>query len=280
MAAVVLPPGSVYSLADMKTYDVQYPGYGGDSVPAYVARPAEAGADPGIVIVHGVHGLEEHIKDVARRFAVHGYVAIAPALFSREEFLTCVEEKDVEKSVVWTRRRPDAQTIGDLAGAMTFLQEQPFVNDRIGLIGYCSGGRAALVFACSTRGLRVFVNCYSNGIVLPNEVNPVPAIDRVKELSCPMLGMFGADDTNPSPADVERLRRVSGSRRRPRCRSRSWRGTARRSHTRLSPVPPWNLGAGRLLLLTRTILGPRTRPTSRLGGMSDELALDTMGRPP
>jgi carboxymethylenebutenolidase len=206
MAAVVLPPGSVYALADMKTADVHYPGHGGDAVPAYVARPAEAGAFPGIIIVHGVHGLEEHIKDVARRFTVHGYVAIAPALFSREAFLACVEEQDVEKSVGWTRRRPDAQTIGDLAGAMTFLQQQPFVNDRIGLMGFCSGGRAALVFACSTKGLRVFVNCYSNGIVLPTEVNPVPAIDRVKELSCPMLGLFGADDTNPSPADVERLR--------------------------------------------------------------------------
>jgi carboxymethylenebutenolidase len=157
------------------------------------------------MIIHGVHGLEEHIKGVARRFTVHGYVAIAPALFSREAFLTCVEERDVEKSVVWTRRRPDAQTIGDLAGALTFLQQQPFVNDRIGLLGFCLGARAALVFACSIRGLRVFVTCYSNGIILANEVNPVPAIDRVKELSCPMLGLFGAGDTNPSPADVERL---------------------------------------------------------------------------
>lgn len=206
MAAVVLPPGSVYSLADMKTSDLKYLSYRGDSVPAYVARPAEAGAFPGIIIVHGVHGLEEHIKDVARRFAVHGYVAIAPALFSREAFIACVEEEDVKKSVEWTRRRPDAQTVGDLTGALTFLQQQPYVNGQIGLIGFCSGGRAALVFACSTTALRVFVNCYANGIMLQNEVNPVPAIDRVKDLSCPMLGMFGADDTNPSPADVERLR--------------------------------------------------------------------------
>jgi len=206
MPAMIFPPGSVYALADMKAYDVKYPGYQGEAVPAYVARPNAAGAFPGVIIVHGVHGLEEHIKDVARRLAVFGYVAIAPALFSREEFLTCVEEKDVEKSVVWTRQRPDAQTIGDLAGAQTFLQEQPYVNERIGLMGFCSGGRAALVFACSTSSLRVFVNCYSNGILLTNAVNPVPAVERVKDLSCPMLGMFGADDTNPSPADVERLR--------------------------------------------------------------------------
>jgi carboxymethylenebutenolidase len=208
MAAVVFPPGSVDAPAEMKPSEVHSPGHGGEAVPAYVARPAEAGAFPGIIIVHGVHGLEEHLKDVARRLTVYGYAAIAPALLSREEFLARVEEQDVEQSVVWTRWRPDAQTIGDLAGAMTFLQQQPFVNDRIGRIGFCSGGRAALVFACSTRGLRVFVNCYANGIVLPNEVNPVPAIDRVQELSCPMLGLFGADDTNPSPADVEKLRQA------------------------------------------------------------------------
>jgi carboxymethylenebutenolidase len=148
------------------------------------------------------------IKDVARRFAVYGYVAIAPALFSREAFLACVDEEDVAKGLEWTQRRPDAQTIGDLAGALTFLRDQPFVNEKLGLIGFCSGGRAALVFACSSTALTAFVNGYSNNIIRTNEVNPVPAIDRVKDLSCPMLGLFGADDPNPSPADVQRLRQA------------------------------------------------------------------------
>jgi hypothetical protein len=107
MAALVLPPGSVYALADMKTHDVQYPGHGGDSVPAYVARLAEAGAFPGIIIVHGVHGLEEHIKDVARRFTVHGYVAIAPALFPVRNSLP-----------VWRRRMSKNRSYGHVAGPM------------------------------------------------------------------------------------------------------------------------------------------------------------------
>jgi hypothetical protein len=71
----------------------------------------------------------------------------------------------------------------------------------------------------------------------------------------------------------------AGTDRRAAASARIVRGTARRSHTRLSPAPPLNLGAVRLLPLPRTILGPRTRPTSRLGGLSDELALDIMGRP-
>lgn len=205
MARVLLPPGSVYWLGDMQLSEVRYPGHQGDPITAYVARPAEEGRYPGIIVVHGIHGFEEHIKDVARRFAVYGYVAIAPALFSREEFLACVDEEDVRKGLEWTRNRPDEQTIGDLTGALTYLSQQPCVNEKLGLIGFCSGGRAALVFACSTHGLTAFVNCYSNNIIRTTEVNPLPALDRVQGLSCPMLGLFGAEDTNPSPGEVQRL---------------------------------------------------------------------------
>ena len=134
MTSTILPPGAVYALTDIRAHDVKYPGYNQVLVPAYVARPAAPGRHPGLIVVLGIHGHEEHMKDVARRFAIHGYVALLPALYCREEFLAVVEEEDLQKAAVWLRERPNAQTIGDLAGALTFLQTAPYVSERIGLV--------------------------------------------------------------------------------------------------------------------------------------------------
>lgn len=207
MAPAVLPPGLVYHPADVKAYETRFPGHNGDPVPGYVARPAAEGRFPGLILVHGVHGYEEHMKDVARRFAALGYAAVVPALYSRNEFLAVVEEEDLAKARDWLAGRPNAQANGDLAGAQVFLQSSPFVAGRIGLVGFCSGGRVALVFACHTQGLKAFVNFYSNGLFQSTAVNPLPPGDMVKDLCCPMLGLFGGEDTNPSAADVARLRR-------------------------------------------------------------------------
>lgn len=206
MVSAIMPPGVSYHPSNIHAYDVQLKGYIGDQVPAYVARPSAEGTHPGLVLVHGVHGHEEHLKDVARRFAALGYACIVPALYSRYEFLTVVEEEDMAKARDWLANRPNAHANGDLLAAQNFLQSSHFVNNHIGLVGFCSGGRVALVFACNTQGLGAFVNFYSNGIMQPTEANPVPPVDMVKDLCCPMLGLFGDDDTNPSPGDVVRLR--------------------------------------------------------------------------
>ena len=98
MVSPILPPGLVYHPADIKAYEVRLAGYNGDPVPAYVARPSAEGQYPGLILVHGVHGYEEHMKDVARRFAALGYAAIVPALYSRNEFLAVVEEEDLSQA--------------------------------------------------------------------------------------------------------------------------------------------------------------------------------------
>jgi carboxymethylenebutenolidase len=203
------PPGSGFAMSDIKGYEVQYRGYKNDPITAYVARPAKSGSYPGILLVHGIHGYEEHMRDMARRFSAIGYAAIVPALYSREEYLGVVEEEDFEKARKWLSSRPDAQTVGDLEEALTYCTRQEYVQPgKIGLIGFCSGGSAALLFACSTQGLSCFVNCYSGNIRRATETNPVPIIDRVKNLCCPMLGLFGRDDKNPSPQDVDMLRQA------------------------------------------------------------------------
>ena len=202
----VLPPGLVYHPADITAYDVTVSGHKGDAVPAYVARPSEDGPHPGLLLVHGIHGYEEHMKDMARRYAAMGYAAIVPALYSRDGFLAVVEHSDMDKARDALNARPNAQTIGDLLGSFIFLRSSRHVSDRVGLVGFCSGGRLGLVFASSGAPVDVFVNFYSNGLFQPTDVNPTPPGDMVANLPCPMLALFGDDDTNPSPGDVSRLR--------------------------------------------------------------------------
>ena len=206
MPSFIMPPGVVYHPAQIKAYDVEVDGYNMDRVPAYLARPSDEGRYPGLVLVHGVHGYEEHMKDVARRFAAMGYVAIVPALYSRNEGLCVVEESDMANAREWLGKRFNAQANADLEGGKAFLESSGFTDSRIGLVGFCSGGRAALVFACNTNGLDAFVNFYSNGLFQSTEVNPIAPGDMVKDLCCPMLGLFGDEDTNPSSDDVQRLR--------------------------------------------------------------------------
>ena len=211
MVSQILPPGIVFHPSQIKAYEIRHPGYESYTVPAYVARPSEPGTYPALVLTHGVHGYEEHMKEVARRFAALGYACIVPALYCRDDFLAVVEEEDLAKASASLSGRPNAQTIGDLAGSLTYLQNSNFVNGRIGLVGFCSGGRLALVFACNTTGLSAFVNFYSNSIFQATDTNPTPAGDMLEGLDCPMLGMFGAEDANPSGDDVALLRNKLGS---------------------------------------------------------------------
>lgn len=206
MVSQIIPPGAVFHPSQIIGYEVHHPGYESFEVPAYVARPPEPGSYPGLLLTHGVHGYEEHMKEVARRFAALGYFCIVPALYCREDFLSVIEEEDLAAASASLSSRLSAQTIGDLGGALAYLQNNSYVNGRIGLVGFCSGGRLAMIFACNTTGLSAFVNFYSNSIIQSPLANQTAAIDMLENLSCPMLGMFGADDTNPSPDDVVQLR--------------------------------------------------------------------------
>ena len=208
MVSRVLPPGAVYHPADITAYDTTVSGYGGDAVPSYVARPNEGGPHPGLLLVHGIHGYEEHMKDMARRYAALGYAAIVPALYSRDGFLAVVDHSDMDLARDALNARPNDQTVGDLIGGLDYLRASPHVSDRIGVVGFCSGGRLGLVFASSNAKVDVFVNFYSNGLFQPTGVNPMPAGELAKDLGCPMLALFGDDDTNPSPDDIARLRDV------------------------------------------------------------------------
>ncbi|MEX0753424.1 MAG: dienelactone hydrolase family protein, partial [Xanthobacteraceae bacterium] len=103
----------------------------------------------------------------------------------------------------------DSQVVGDAAGARDFLRAQPHANGKVGVIGYCSGGRHALLVACSAPGFDALVDCWGGSVVVEKsdltEKRPVAPIDLVDKLACPILGLFGNDDKNPSPEHVNKL---------------------------------------------------------------------------
>jgi len=178
-------------------------GHRNDLIDAYLARPLGAGPYPGVVVIHHMPGWDGPSKEIARRFAHHGYVAILPNLHVREGKATPEENS---ASVRAAGGMPDDRTMGDVQGAIDYLRALPYLNGKVGVIGYCSGGRQAYLAACTLRGLDAAVDCYGGGVVAKSEEltprQPVAPIEFTKDLQCPLLGLFGVEDTRPSPADT------------------------------------------------------------------------------
>jgi len=191
------------------TYEAQFAetvllrGHNGDQLDAYMARPVGAGPYPGIVIIHHMPGWDGSHKEIARRFAHHGYVAITPNLQFREGKATPEENS---ASVRAAGGMPDDRTMGDVQAAIDYLRALPYSSGKVGVIGYCSGGRQAYLAACTLRGIDAVIVCYGGGVAAkPEELSPrqpVAPIDLTKDLQCPLLGLFGIEDKRPSPADA------------------------------------------------------------------------------
>ena len=180
-------------------------GHKGDQIDAYLARPLGAGPYPGVVIIHHMPGWDSSHKEIARRFAHHGYVAITPNLQFREGKATPEENS---ASIRASGGMPDDRTMGDVQAAINSLRGLPYVNGKHGVIGYCSGGRQAYLAACTLQGVDAVIACYGGGVAAkPEELSPqqpVAPIDLTKDLQCPLLGFFGIEDTRPSPADRDK----------------------------------------------------------------------------
>jgi carboxymethylenebutenolidase len=104
---------------------------------------------------------------------------------------------------------PDDQCIGDVEGAIKYLESMPVYNGKVGVIGFCSGGRQAYLTACKIERIDAAVDCYGGRVVAnPEDLTsnqPVAPIDMTETLSCPLLGLFGADDQQPAPEHVKRM---------------------------------------------------------------------------
>jgi len=182
---------------------VTMPGANGDLINAYLARPLGPGPYPGMVIIHHMPGWDEWYREATRKYAHHGYVAISPNLYFRAGHGT---PEDVAAKVRADGGLPDEQAVGDMAGALHYLQSLPYVSGKIGIWGTCSGGRHAYLAACRVPGFTAVVDCWGGRVVMeekdlsPNF--PVAPLDYTKDLTAPLLGIFGEDDHSPTPAQV------------------------------------------------------------------------------
>jgi len=178
-------------------------GFGGGTINAYFARPLGPGPFPGVVVIHHMPGWDEWYREATRRFAAHGYAALCPNLYFRAGHGT---PEDVAAKVRAAGGAPDEQAIGDLAGALEYLRSLPILNGKVGVFGTCSGGRHAILAASRTPGFDAAVDCWGGGVVMKKEeltpARPVAPIDYTKDLACPLLGLFGEEDQNPTPEQV------------------------------------------------------------------------------
>ena len=180
-------------------------GASGDSINAYMARPLGAGPFPAMVLAHHMPGWDEWYREATFRFANHGYVTVTPNLYFRNGHGT---PEDVAAKVRGAGGIPDEQAVGDLGSAMQYLRSLPYVNGKVGIFGTCSGGRHAYLAACRVKDFDAIVDCWGGRVVMaPDQLNanfPVSPLEYTKDLPCPILGLFGNDDSNPTPEQVSR----------------------------------------------------------------------------
>ncbi|WP_035796180.1 dienelactone hydrolase family protein [Kitasatospora mediocidica] len=189
-------------------------GHSGDTIEAYSARPLTAGPLGGVVVIHHMPGYDEGTKEMVRRFAAEGFNAVCPNLYTREA--PGASPDDASATARALGGVPDERLVGDVAGAAAYLRGLSSSNGRVGTIGHCSGGRQSFLAAAHLE-LQAAVDCYGafvTGTVpegFPLQVQPIGHL--AADLSCPLLGIFGADDKYPSPeavAELEELLKAAG----------------------------------------------------------------------
>jgi carboxymethylenebutenolidase len=186
---------------------IRITGSGGDEIEAYLAMPDDAASARGsVIVIHHMPGYDSSTKEIVRKFAAHGYAALMPNLYFREA--PGASPDDAAAVARANGGVPDLRLVGDVGGAADYLRGQAGSNGKVGVIGYCSGGRQSFLAACSLQ-LDAAVDCYGACIVnpppdgFPLKVRPI--VGLAKDLSCPLLGLFGADDKYPTPEETAQL---------------------------------------------------------------------------
>ncbi len=179
---------------------------GADRLPVYWARPADRTGVPVVLVVQEIFGVHEHIRDVCRRFAHEGYMAVAPELYfrqgdpSRESSIPEVISKIVSKV-------PDAQVMGDLDAAMKWAGGQDADASKLGITGFCWGGRIVWLYAAHQPALKAGVAWYGRLVSEPSEMSPKHPVDLAASLNAPVLGLYGGADQGIPVATIEDMKK-------------------------------------------------------------------------
>ena len=176
-------------MSDLIAKTIDICGHHEDDIEAYFAHPLDGFGQPSVVVIHHMPGYDRASKEIVRTFAAYGYAALMPNLFHR--YAPGAKASDAAAAARDAGGVPDEQCLGDVQGAIDFLRDRPEANGKVGVIGYCSGGRQTFMVAC-TLDVDAAVDCYGG------RAN----VDLAPDLRCPLLGLFGEEDQSPSPDDV------------------------------------------------------------------------------
>ncbi len=208
LQAKISAPGTALTDPNVVREDVIYPS-GPDWVKATLMRPKNlSGTAPGVIVIHEIFGLTDHIRDVAARLAQAGYVALAPDLYSREG--GAPEATDFSVIRAFTARIADDRIVGDLQAGASYLAGRPDVGSRkIGTVGFCMGGLYVLLFSAQTPSLGAGVVFYGRPIYRETTpLKPTSPLTLMPRLQVPLQAHYGEADTGIPLADVEALKQA------------------------------------------------------------------------
>ena len=184
----------------LRVGEVQIPVADGH-IPAYAARPAGAGPFPTILVVEEIFGVHEYIQDVCRRFAQLGYLAVAPELYAREgDFSSLTDPQQIIKEII--DRAPDATVLSDLDSTADWAFAHGGDPKRLGINGFCRGGRDVWLYAEHSRRLAAAVAWYGPVRTPHTAIQPHSPLELAGSLHCPLLGLYGGKDPSIDQADV------------------------------------------------------------------------------
>ncbi|MFZ0887113.1 MAG: dienelactone hydrolase family protein [Candidatus Binataceae bacterium] len=174
------------------TNEVNFPGKAVE-LKAYVAQPPGSGPFPAVIVVQEWWGLNEHIRDIARRLANEGYFTVAPDLYSRQGHQIAADPNAAGRLMQGLRKEDG---IEDLLSTIDWINRQKAANRaKIGVVGFCMGGSYAILLPCSTKDIKAAAPFYGE----------VPSDDKLENLACPIFYAYGENDGWIARRDVDRL---------------------------------------------------------------------------
>lgn len=187
--------------------EVKVPAKGGD-MPAYRAMPDKGGPFPVILVVQEIFGVHEHIKDICRRLGKLGYLAIAPELYARQGDVSKLTDiKEILSKVV--SKVPDEQVMADLDATVAWVKKSGKGDTaKLGVTGFCWGGRIVWLYAAHNPDLKAGVAWYGRLVGMPDDLHPKHPIDLVSALKAPVLGLYGGADTGIPNDTVDKMRKA------------------------------------------------------------------------
>jgi carboxymethylenebutenolidase len=180
---------------------------GTGEIPGFRAMPKKGTKHPVVLVVHEIFGVHEHIKDICRRLAKLGYLAIAPELFARQGDVSKISDRGELMKVVSSV--PDAEVLSDLDAAAAWAKASGHADmTRLGITGFCWGGRIVWLYAAHSPALRAGVAWYGGLVRDKDPLHPRHPIDVAGALEAPVLGLYGAEDQGIPVATVEQMRKA------------------------------------------------------------------------